>query len=69
MLCSRYIFLFIDSENHRQKGKSRIGIYLQKLGCENNLRAVPDGWSTEKDMLETLFCAYIMKNKETDQRK
>ena len=55
MLGSHYILLSIDSESHRQKGRSRIDTCLQKLELENYLHAVTDEINMEKEMLETFI--------------
>ena len=69
MLGSHYRFLSIASQGHRQKGISQIDTCLQKQLLENYLRAVPDEFIMEKEILEIFICDKILKNKETDQRK
>ena len=66
MLGSHYGFLSTDSKSHRQKGRSRVDTFLQKLVSENYLHAVPDELNMEKEMSETFIYALILKNKETD---
>ena len=54
MLGSHYISLSIDTESHRQKGRSRVDTCPQKPVLENY---VPDEVQMEKEMLETFIYA------------
>jgi len=57
MLGSHYISSSIDTESHRQKGRSRVDTCPQKPVLENYLHAVPDEVQMEKEMLETFIYA------------